>query len=162
MARNVVWCGTICDEFRHYLIVCNEIDQRDEAAVEKMRLDGAYDRTASDMVAHDLRHTEERSFESSRATCHQRRVRVFQQRESSRRHEMHLGISLQIRRIFLQFDARSSGNHRMKTARIHGVFGRVVGRGGRLHSRDITATWGRFGLHLRKSLQHPRQIGSNL
>ena len=86
MARNVVWCGTICDEFGHYLIVCNEIDQRDEAAVEKMLLDGAYDRTASDMVAHDLRHTEERSFERCRSTCDQRGVRVLQQRESSRRH----------------------------------------------------------------------------
>ena len=123
MARNVVWCGMVCDEFRHYLIVCNEIDQRDEAAVEKMRLDGAYNRTSSDMIAHDLRYTEERSFERCGATCDQSRVRVFQQRESSRRHKMHLGISLQIRRIFLQFDAWSSGNHRLKTVRIHGVFG---------------------------------------
>ena len=161
MARNVVRCSMICNEFRHNFVVCNEIDQRDEAAVEKMRLDGAHERTTSDMIAHHLRHTKERSFERCGATCDQRRVRVLQQRKSSRRHQMNMRISLQIRYIFLRFDARSSGNHRLVCLWCDRLFDSVVGRGGRLGSRYTTASCGRFGLHLRKSLQHPRQVGSN-
>ena len=101
MTGNVVRCGMICDKFGHHLIVCNEIDQRDESAIEKMRLDGANKRTASDMIAHHLRHSEERGFEGGSATSDQCYMRVLQQRESSGRDKMHMRMALQIRRILL-------------------------------------------------------------
>ena len=128
MACNVVWLRMVSDEFGHHLIVCNEIDQRDESAIEKMRLDGANERTASDMIAHHLRHSEERGFEGGSATSDQCGVRVLQQRESSGRHKMHMRMALQIRRIFLQCYTWSCGYDGLKSLQVGSVFGNSMNR----------------------------------
>ena len=124
MERNVLRMCMVSYEFGHNGLVCNEIDQRDESAVEKVGLNGANERSAFQMVAHHLWHSEECCFEGGRSTRHQRCIGVFQQRIGRRRHEIHVGMLLQIGGIFFKWDARCSGYDGLK------IGDRSGGRGG--------------------------------
>lgn len=106
------WRHVCCNQFRYDFSIGNEVDQRDVRAFEEERPQAIDETSAADVVANDLRYTEESSFEGGRSTRDEGSVGVLQKREGGVSNEDYVFV-FKIRSVVGIVDAWCGSQYRL-------------------------------------------------